>query len=532
MTNLISTSQLSFSEQALGTNDRVKLNFLSKLDIATLSENVVLVGQAVQAFADSLSSGSDLQAALSDLLPIGNQAKGWTGSTIAKVAGKKTKIHVAMTSTEASRHNNPFRADAVTKSLVSALPDLVSEAAKGTSKVVTLICAVPSVAAVPSISFSVARALPRFTRKTERGKDADSSKPVVTVNTAYYVESGEAVPEATLSAISTVAESIRMSQTLTDAPPNELNVSTYVDFVKKVVEGLPGVGMKVIRGKDLETQGFGGIWNVGKGNTTNLPAMVVLSLKGTRATGSEDKSVVLVGKGIVYDSGGLAIKPRDGMCNMKADMAGSAAILSAFVAVARMGGLKTGESLHSILCLAENSIGPDSFRNDDIIRMYSGMTVEVNNTDAEGRLVLADGCAYAAKHLSPRIVIDMATLTGAQGIATGQNHAAALCAFDDDEAAIVAAGKKSGDLAFPIVYCPEFHRPNYKSEIADMKNSVSNRMDATSSASGWFIYDHMNAAGYTGPWIHMDMAGPAVFGSAGAGSGYGVGLICAFLGMI
>ena len=144
--------------------------------------------------------------------------------------------------------------------------------------------------------------------------------------------------------------------------------------------------------------------------------------------------------------------------------------------------------------------------------------------------MLADGCSYAAKHLNPRLVIDMATLTGAQGIATGQNHGAVLSAFEEDEKTVVETGRMTGDLAFPIVYCPEFHRTLYKSEIADMKNSVSNRMDAASSASGWFMYDHMNAAGYNGNWVHIDMAGPAVFTGSGRGTGYGVALISSLLG--
>ena len=264
---------------------------------------------------------------------------------------------------------------------------------------------------------------------------------------------------------------------------------------------------------------------MGKGNTTNPPALVVLSHKGSKI----GDSVVLVGKGIVYDSGGLAIKSREGMVGMKTDMSGSAAMFSAFVALVRMGGLASGEPLHCVLCLAENSIGPDSFRNDDVLRLYSGLTVEINNTDAEGRLVLADGCAYAAKHLKPRLVVDMATLTGAQGVATGVYHGAALCAEEADEIAMVAAGKRSGDLVFPILFCPEFHRLNYKSEIADMKNSVSNRTDAVSSASGWFVYDHMNAAGYTGNWVHVDMAYPATFSGTGKGTGYGVALVCSLL---
>ena len=522
MLDRISSSKLAFSEQAIGTSDRVKLVFSDQCDFLSIPEQVVLIGQSISALVNSLSDG-DFKAAVQDLIPSESQGKGWSGSSYTKLNGRKTRMQIFMTPTEASRHNCPFRPDTISKSMLSAFPDLIAEAAKSSTSRIAIVCAVPTAEAVPSAAFAIARSLPRFTRKTDRGKDLDPTKPQVTVEISFFVAAGGKIGEEVIKSIETVCESIRMSQTLTDTPPNELNVTSYVEFVKKVVSSLP-VEVSVIRGKELEDKGFGGLWNVGKGQTTNPPALVILTLKGTT-----DKSVVLVGKGIVYDSGGLAIKPRDGMCNMKSDMSGSAAMFSSFVAIARMGGLKTGETLHCILCLAENSVGPDSFRNDDILKMYSGMTVEINNTDAEGRLVLADGCTYAAKHLNPRLVVDMATLTGAQGIATGQYHAAALCSNEAEEVEIVKAGKHSGDLTFPIVYCPEFHRLNYKSEVADMKNSVSNRMDATSSASGWFIYDHMNAAGYTGPWIHVDMASPATFGSSGAGTGYGVGLICALL---
>lgn len=526
MTARVSPTILSFAHQAMGKGEGVSLRFQAKFSLSNLSQNVVLVGQSITSFVDSLPVNDDLKVNLLELMPSETKSsKGWSGSTLGKIQGKRTRMQVVATPTEASRHNNPFRAESITKSLLSQLPDLISEASKSQDNRVSIICAVPSVAAVPSVSFGIARALPRFNRKSDRGKDIEAAKPNVEIHVSFHIASGESLSQETIDSLSVVTDCIRMSQTLTDTPPNELNVSTYVDFVAEVASSLADVDLKVIRGKELEAQGFGGLWNVGKGNSTNPPALVVLS---HRNKGSEDKSVVLVGKGIVYDSGGLAIKPRDGMCGMKADMSGSAAMLSAFTAIVRMGGLPSGESLHCVLCLAENSIGPDSFRNDDIIRIYSGMTVEINNTDAEGRLVLADGCSYAAKHLNPRLVIDMATLTGAQGIATGQSHGAVLSAFEEDEVAVTKAGRNSGDLAFPIVYCPEFHRALYKSEVADMKNSVSNRMDAASSASGWFIYDHMNAAGYSGNWVHVDMAGPAVF-SSGRGTGYGVGLVATLL---
>lgn len=527
MISRVSSSKLKFGDIARGVDSGVSLSFsVSKPFEKSLSEQVILIGQSVQNFAQSLPESSGVRAGLLDLIPSKEpSAKGWSGSSFLKLDGKGVRTHVFMTPTESSRHNSSFRSDSVVKSLLSQLSDSISEVSKSDSAVkrVDVVCALPSLAAVPSTCFAIARSLPRFTRKTDRGKDLDASKPSVEVSVSFFLQSGELLDAEKLRQIEIIADSIRMSQSLSDTPPNELNVTTYVEFVQSLVADLSGVDINIIRGSDLETQGFGGLWNVGKGNTTNLPALVVLSHGASPGV----SGVSLVGKGIVYDSGGLSIKGGANMCAMKYDMTGSAAMLSSFVALVRMGGI--GKPLHCVLCLAENSVGPDSFRNDDIIRLYSGMTVEINNTDAEGRLVLADGAAYAVKHLQPDLVIDMATLTGAQGVATGTHHGAVLSAFEDEETGLVAAGKISGDLTFPILFCPEFHRTNYKSECADMKNSLTNRADATSSASGWFVYDHMNAAGYSGKWAHIDMASPATLNPSGRGSGYGVGLICTFL---
>merc|ERR1712002_681892 len=136
--------------------------------------------------------------------------------------------------------------------------------------------------------------------------------------------------------------------------------------------------------------------------------------------GGATKTIAWCGKGIVYDTGGLSIKGKTTMPGMKRDCGGAAAILYAFYAAVKRG---FKQNLHAVLCPAENSVGPKSTRPDDIHVMYSGKTVEINNTDAEGRLVMADGVAYAGKDLKANIIVDMCTLTGAQGIATGRNHA-------------------------------------------------------------------------------------------------------------
>jgi len=209
---------------------------------------------------------------------------------------------------------------------------------------------------------------------------------------------------------------------------------------------------------------------------------------------------------------------------MKMDLGGAAAMLAAFRAAVLAGGLR--RPLHCVLCLAENAIGPAAFRNDDILYMYSGKTVEVNNTDAEGRLVLADGVAYACKHLAPGLIVDMATLTGAQLVATGKRHAAIVANNAELEAAAIAAGLISGDLVHPLPYCPEFFRGEFASKVADMRNSVKDRSNAQSSCAANFIAEHL-AADYDGGWLHVDMAGPAWAGDRG--TGYGVGLLLSLL---
>ena len=154
--------------------------------------------------------------------------------------------------------------------------------------------------------------------------------------------------------------------------------------------------------------------------------------------------------------------------------------------------------------------------------MHSGKTVEVNNTDAEGRIVLADCMSYGCRKYQPDLVIDAATLTGAQLIATGYLHAGIVSNRDEVETLAVAVGKSSGDLVAPLPFAPEFLKSEFTSTVADMRNSVKNRMNAQSSCAAQFIYNHIDDLDI--PWLHVDLAGPASTES-GKGTGYGVGLL-------
>ncbi|XP_016367688.1 probable aminopeptidase NPEPL1 [Sinocyclocheilus rhinocerous] len=287
----------------------------------------------------------------------------------------------------------------------------------------------------------------------------------------------------------------------------------------KAVGNELGITPTIIRGEELKQKGFGGIYGVGKA-AQHPPALAVLSHTPSGAT----QTIAWVGKGIVYDTGGLSIKGKTTMPGMKRDCGGAAAILGAFKATVKQG---FKDNLHAVFCLAENSVGPTATRPDDIHTLYSGKTVEINNTDAEGRLVLSDGVVYASKDLSADIILDMATLTGAQGISTGKYHAAVMTNSEQWEAACVRAGRSSGDLAHPLVYCPELHFSEFTSAVADMKNSVADRENAQSSCAGLFIGSHLGFD-WPGIWVHVDIASPVHAGERA--TGFGVAMLLALFG--
>jgi probable aminopeptidase NPEPL1 len=215
------------------------------------------------------------------------------------------------------------------------------------------------------------------------------------------------------------------------------------------------------------------------------------------------------------------------MPNMKTDMGGAAAVLAAFNAAVALG---TQVELTAVLCIAENSVGPNATRPDDVLHMLSGKTVEVNNTDAEGRLVLADGVAWVARERNPDQVVDVATLTGAQGVATGQRVAAIITNRDALESTTVQVGRKTGELVHPLPFIPEFFQSEFSSTIADMRNSVKHRNNAQVSCAAQFIYSHLDATGYENEWLHIDLAAPS--NANGRGTGFGVGLLLGLIDVI
>ena len=413
---------------------------------------------------------------------------------------KAIKVIVGVLPETSSRHNCVARPDAITRMV---------RAGSAAKKVSVWLVLKAAEHAFPA-GCAAAEAFPLYSQKSKKSTSKTPKAKVASI--AFSCADGSTISKDALGFISNAAASVRACARMVDTPTSELNTDHFVAEAKEVAKRT-GTKITVLRQKKLEEKGFGGLVGVGQA-ADHEPALVVLTHKPTGAK----KKVSWVGKGIVYDTGGLSLKMKGSMAGMKMDMGGAAAVLHAFEA-AVMGGFP--EELHAILCLAENSVGPNATRPDDILYMYSGKTVEVNNTDAEGRLVLADGVAYAVKNLKSDIIVDMATLTGAQLVATGRRHAGIVSNCEDFESAAVRAGRESGDLVHALPYCPEFYSGEFKSKVADMKNSVKDRMNAQTSCAGQFIANHLGD--FKGKWLHVDLAGPTMI--LGRATGYGVALM-------
>lgn len=411
-----------------------------------------------------------------------------------------------------SRHNTPSRAHAITR--------IVQNCSIGVDESIVIVCEKSDVYAS---GCAVARAFPLYSKKTSQSANCE---PVHVKVEFIIVSTSNQTDECAegqfcvndLKALEHATVGIRLAARIVDTPCNEMNVDYFLKEVQSVGDSL-NITPTIIQGEELRERGFGGLYGVGKA-ATSPPALAVLAHtpQGAHTT------VAWVGKGIVYDTGGLSIKGKNSMPGMKRDCGGAAGILGAFYAAVKA---NFSQNLYAVFCLAENAVGPTATRPDDIHTLYSGRTVEINNTDAEGRLVLADGVVYAQRDLKANIIIDMATLTGAQGVATGKYHAAILTNNEDWEDICMTAGRISGDLVFPIPYSPELHFSEFASAVADMKNSVADRSNAQASCAGLFIAAHLGFD-FPGVWVHIDMASPVHSGERA--TGYGVALLTTLFG--
>jgi probable aminopeptidase NPEPL1 len=409
-------------------------------------------------------------------------------------AGKR--LTVAALPDAPSRHTAPSRAEGIRKVTAAA-----GFGAAGRSAVLLVLDDEQHV--LPAVN-AVGRALPTYTAKS-------NAKTGGTLAVACTLRNGKALPVP--AATRDVVELARQAAHLVDTPPTELNPAEFAARARRLLRSVRGVRIREIAGDALLRSGLGGIHAVGR--CAKVPPRLLLATAGGPARGAH---IALVGKGVTYDTGGLHLKARGMMETMKADMGGAAAMLAAFTALAKQ---RPPCRLSLLLCMAENAIGPAAYKPDDVLTLHSGKTVEINNTDAEGRLLLADGCSYAARVLGASIVLDAATLTGAQGVATGDVHAAIIANDERVEQALLDAGRATGDLCWPLPFAPELYRSEFASPVADMRNSVKNRSNAQVSCAAEFVHWHLD--GTKASWGHVDLASPAFRNDRG--TGFGVALI-------
>jgi leucyl aminopeptidase len=331
-------------------------------------------------------------------------------------------------------------------------------------------------------------------------KSAKSIKP--TKLSKLTIVSTNKFTGSELKEIESITEAVNRTKDLVNLPPNEIYPGSFVKQVTAAVKNFP-IKVTVWDEKALSRDGFGGILAVGMGSS-RPPRLVkiVYQPKGAK------KHLALVGKGITFDTGGLSLKPAEAMVGMKYDMTGAATCFQSVLAIAKLG---LPIKVTGWLCLAENMPSGTAQRPDDVIQIRNGKTVEVLNTDAEGRLVLADGLSAASEE-KPDLIVDVATLTGAATIALG-NRYAGLMGEVSAVRMLEAAAKVAGELLWPMPL-PEELRTILNSDVADIANvKIGNRAGGM-LVGGQFLREFVPLEI---PWAHLDIAGPA----ANDGNAYG-----------
>lgn len=320
-----------------------------------------------------------------------------------------------------------------------------------------------------------------------------------------------------------VADGAVFTKSIANMPPNECTPTTLANFAKTISKKNK-MKCTVISKPELKKRGFGGITAVGQGSK-NEPKLIIMEHKrGPR----NEKPIVLVGKAVTFDTGGISLKPGANMDEMKFDKCGGCTVLGIMKAVSE---LRLPINLVGIVPSVENMPGGESYRPGDIIKLYSGKTAEILNTDAEGRLILADALAYGEKYYSPKTIIDFATLTGACIIALGTNVAGMVSNNEKLANKIRDASKRTTEEVWELPLNQDY-MDQIKSEVADMKNTGIGRAAGTITAAAFL----RNAIEDT-PWTHIDIAGVAwtqtatkekSYNPKGA-TGFGVRLILDYL---
>jgi leucyl aminopeptidase len=381
-----------------------------------------------------------------------------------------------------------------------AAATVVRQGRGGRKAVTTLAQALPAYpeAAVQAVTEGALLAAYRFD-KYKQAK-ADGSRPPAELATLALVPGGSGGRGSggrggltrALAAGQVRAAATNLARDLSNEPANALHPADLATAARRLLAD-KGVTVKVKDEKALASEGFGGIIGVGQG-AEHPPRLIELRYAPKGASGK----VVLVGKGITFDSGGLSLKPADSMKTMKTDMSGAAAVLAAMSALAE---LDVKVAVTGYLASAENMPSGAATRPGDVLTMKNGKTVEVLNTDAEGRLVMADALALGAAS-RPDAIVDVATLTGACAVALGNRYTGLMANDEALAAELLDAAAEAGEPTWRLPLPPEY-RKDIESEVADLKN-VGDRYGGALFA-GLFLEEFVDNR----PWAHLDIAGPA-----------------------
>jgi leucyl aminopeptidase len=313
-----------------------------------------------------------------------------------------------------------------------------------------------------------------------------------------------------------IAEGVRFARELANLPPNICNPAYIATQAQAFADTQDKVSCTVLDEVEMGKLGFGSLLAVGRGSV-NKPRLIALEYKGGN---DGDKPYAFVGKGVTFDSGGISLKPGAGMEEMKFDMGGAAGVLGAFVAAVKMG-LKL--NLACVVPAVENMPDGDSYRPSDVLTSLSGLTIEVLNTDAEGRLILCDALTWTAKTFQPQALIDAATLTGACVIALGKHATALMSKHDDLAAELLAAGEETLDRAWRLPLWDDY-QTQLDSGFADVANIGGKSAGAITAAC--FLSRFTDGQ----RWAHLDIAGTAWDeGRKGLATGRPVALLAQWL---
>lgn len=345
-------------------------------------------------------------------------------------------------------------------------------------------------------------------KKKDEKKKKDEEKKLKKVQ--FFIKSNKKDAER----IAAIAEGVKWTKDTINTPPSDCRPSYLVNVAKTFAKELPKVTATILGKKELEKLGCGGILGVARGGKED-PQMIILEYK---AGAAKEQPIIYVGKGVTYDTGGYNIKGRY-MRWMKHDLGGAATALGGFYAIAKTGVKK---NVTVVIPAVENMVSENAYFPDDVLTMYNGMTVEVHNTDAEGRLILADALAYADEQLNPKMMVDMATLTGACAYAVGDDFTALL-----GNKKIIKSLYKSAENTDELVWELPLHdryAKKLKSSIADIVN-CSDGLKPGTIEGGLFLKNFVKKET---PWVHMDIASVAFDDTKGLATGKNIRLLLDF----